>query len=377
MYAVDRVAIFATLALLIGGLVFLSVVFPAGRDSRRAQRIVWGGWIGAAVATIAGIALEGIYASALPLTKVFDPVSLRRRPRHAIRPRVARARSGCSCSPTHCSACCSRATLPRNTRCRNGGWRRRGSSPSASPSRRGWRATRASGEYTGLAIPADAIHVLAMACWLGGLVLLFAVVLSRTDPDELRQGIRRYSALALGSIVALVVTGGFQAWRQVGSFTALRDTDYGKLLIAKLVAFAALIVAAAFSREVVNRRFRMPRDDEPTRTTGNSKTTTRTPRRSTPQCPSPSVPACSRRGRPRPGEPALPIANGNGRSGGNGYRDDDDDDEWEEDDDETEVRRLRRSVFAEVGDRVRGARDHRAPRERGARAVDPDRDRSR
>jgi copper transport protein len=38
---------------------------------------------------------------------------------------------------------------------------------------------------------------------------------------------------------------------------------------------------------------------------------------------------------------------GNGSSGGNGHVADDDD-EWEEDDDETEVRRLKRSVFAEL-----------------------------
>ena len=77
----------------------------------------------------------------------------------------------------------------------------------------------------------------------------------------------RYSALALGAIVALVVSGGYQAWRQVGSLDALKDTDYGKLLIAKLVVFAALIVAAAFSREIVNRRFRTCR---PTTTTSPS-----------------------------------------------------------------------------------------------------------
>ena len=56
--------------------------------------------------------------------------------------------------------------------------------------------------------------------------------------------------------MALIVSGGYQAWRQVGSIDALKSTDYGRLLIAKLVVFAALIVAAAFSREVVNRRFR-------------------------------------------------------------------------------------------------------------------------
>ena len=102
-----------------------------------------------------------------------------------------------------------------------------------------------------------------MACWLGGLVVLCIAVLPRRNVDELRAVLPRYSALALGAIVALVVSGAYQAWRQVGSFDELKSTDYGRLLIAKLVAFAALIVAAAFSREVVNRRFRTyPEDDD-------------------------------------------------------------------------------------------------------------------
>ncbi len=102
-----------------------------------------------------------------------------------------------------------------------------------------------------------------MACWLGGLVVLCVAVLPRRDVDELRRVLPRYSALALGAIVALVVSGAYQAWRQVGSIDELKSTDYGRLLIAKLVVFAALIVAAAFSREVVNRRFRdLPPDDD-------------------------------------------------------------------------------------------------------------------
>ncbi len=340
VYAVDRIAIFATLALLIGGIVFLSLVFPAGRDSRRAQRIVWGGWIGVAVATVAGIALEGIYASALPLTKIFDP-SIFGEVLDTRYGRVSLARLGLLLLAYPLL----RVLLTRHP-------------SSEHPLSKWWLASAGflavglsltpglaghagTGIYTGLAIPADAIHVLAMACWLGGLVLLFAVVLSRTDPAELREGIRRYSALALGSIVALVVTGGFQAWRQVGSFNALRDTDYGKLLIAKLVAFAALIVAAAFSREVVNRRFRMPPADDDTADDETKPLVVA----SLPV----SVGARARSGSPTvPSGSSLATAYGNGSAGGNGHVTDDDDDEWEEDDDETEVRRLRRSVFAEL-----------------------------
>ncbi|MEX1008623.1 MAG: copper resistance protein CopC [Acidimicrobiia bacterium] len=321
VYAIDRVAIFATLALLIGGIVFLSVVFPAGRDSRRARIIVWAGWIGAGVATLAGIALEGVYGAALPLTKVFDP---------SVGSDVLETRYG-RVSVVRLVLLLLAYPLLRMLLSRR---------PAAEhPLPKWWLVAAgllsvglsltpglaghaAAGDYTGLAIPADAIHVLAMACWLGGLVLLLVVVLVRTDPDELRQGINRYSALALGAIVALVITGSFQAWRQVGSFSALRDTDYGNLLIAKLVAFAALIVAAAFSREIVNRRFRMPLPDN------EADVPIEVPV---------AVGAVSG-GRSDVGPPPLTMA-----PGANGF-----DDEWEEGDDETEVRRLRRSVFVEV-----------------------------
>jgi copper transport protein len=344
VYAIDRLAIFATLALLIGGVVFLAVVFPRGRDARRARVIVWSGWIGAVVATVAGIALEGVYAAALPLTKVFDP---------AVIGDVLDTRYG-RVSVIRLVLLVAMVPLLRMLLAR----------PRATehPLPKWWLVTAGmllvglsftpglaghagSGDYTGLAIPADAIHVLAMACWFGGLVLLLAVVLVRTDPDELRQGIGRYSALALGAIVALVVTGSFQAWRQVGTFTALRDTDYGKLLIAKLVAFAALIVAAAFSREVVNRRFRMPppADDS----SGSSdEGTERAVMESSEAADVPVAVGASL------GEGAAPSRLAMAGSAPSGHApdaaDDWPEDDWPEDDDETEVRRLRRSVGAEV-----------------------------
>ena len=87
VYGIDRAVLFGALALLIGGVVFLVAVWPRGRDDRRAARVVWAGWIGVAVTTVLGIALEGVYAAGLPLTKVFDPTRVPRRPRHPLRAR--------------------------------------------------------------------------------------------------------------------------------------------------------------------------------------------------------------------------------------------------------------------------------------------------
>jgi copper transport protein len=183
------------------------------------------------------------------------------------------------------------------------------------------------GIQTGLAIPADLVHVASMACWLGGLVVLCIAVLPRRDIDELRDVLPRFSALGLGAVGLLVVSGGYQAWRQVGSIDALRTTDYGKLLIAKLVAFAALVVAAAFSREVVNRRFRWaPPDDEELVPVEDSVL----------------VGAGAPITGGGPGAPAGPTR-------GVGYGGADDWDEEEEAaEDQEELSRLRRSVWVEV-----------------------------
>ena len=182
------------------------------------------------------------------------------------------------------------------------------------------------GIQTGLAIPADAIHVLAMACWLGGLVVLFAVGAARgptpTSCAQVLAAVLRAGARARSSRWSS--PAAFQAWRQVGSFDALETPTTGKLLIAKLVVFAALIVAAAFSREVVNRRFR---DCRPT-------TTTTIDRRRRPRCSVPVPVAVGAGGRRRRVGPAVARLRRPGRRRTDGHVDDDDDD-WDDDDDET------------------------------------------
>jgi copper transport protein len=337
VYGIDRALLFGGLALLIGGVVFLAAVWSRGREQRRAAQLVWAGWITVFVTTVLGIALEGVYGAGLPLSDVFETGVFRdvldTRYGKAALVRVALLLLALPLL---------RVLLRRRPAAEHPlplWWKASavvvGLGIAVTPGVAGHAGT---GIQTGLAIPADMVHVAAMACWLGGLVMLCVAVLPRRDVDELRAVLPRYSALALGAIVALVVTGAYQAWRQVGSIDALKSTDYGKLLIAKLVAFAALIVAAAFSREVVNRRFRglPPDDDAPVPApdpvlvgAGGGSITV-----------SSSVGASS----------TVRASNGDAggdppRGGGGG---DDDDDEWYELSDEEEVRRLRRSVWVEV-----------------------------
>lgn len=102
------------------------------------------------------------------------------------------------------------------------------------------------GIQTGLAMPVDVLHLLAVAGWLGGLVSLL-IALYRTPAIE-RAAVQRFSRVAFGSVVVLAVTGLYQSWRQVGSWSALTDTSYGQLLLVKVALIAVLLGAAWFSR---------------------------------------------------------------------------------------------------------------------------------
>ncbi len=107
----------------------------------------------------------------------------------------------------------------------------------------------------------DLAHIAGGAVWVGGLIAL-AVVLSRRaavqDTEELGVVMRRFSAVAVWAVGLIVASGVFQAWRQVGSWKALTDTDYGTLLLLKVTLVLAAIEAGWFSRRWVSRRLVAP-----------------------------------------------------------------------------------------------------------------------
>src|SRR3954447_24559825 len=105
------------------------------------------------------------------------------------------------------------------------------------------------GPWPGRALPVPAVHVAAMAIWLGGLAGLLVGVLRPGVPiGELAVALPRFSRMAFGSVVALVITGILQSVREVGSPAALVGTTYGWLLVAKLLIVAVILAAAGVSR---------------------------------------------------------------------------------------------------------------------------------
>ncbi|MFE0804402.1 copper resistance CopC/CopD family protein [Streptomyces sp. NPDC058834] len=109
-----------------------------------------------------------------------------------------------------------------------------------------WAAAEhaAAGVQVPVAVTSAVLHLLATAVWLGGLVALLATL--RSAPDAAT--VARFSRTASAAVTVLVVTGVYQSWRGLGSWPALTETTYGRLLLAKLAGVAVLLAAAAVSR---------------------------------------------------------------------------------------------------------------------------------
>lgn len=102
-----------------------------------------------------------------------------------------------------------------------------------------------------VAMPVDVVHLLAVGVWLGGLAALVATL--RAGEPIGRTAVRRFSRLAFGSVVVLVLTGLYQSWRQVGSWDALTGTEYGRWLLVKVGLVAVLVAIASVSRRWTGR----------------------------------------------------------------------------------------------------------------------------
>ncbi|WP_107054573.1 FixH family protein [Streptomyces sp. NRRL S-350] len=100
-----------------------------------------------------------------------------------------------------------------------------------------------------LALPFGILHLIAMACWLGGLAALLVALREGVGAEV----VDRFSRIAFGSVAVLAVTGVYQSWRGLGSWGALTGTEYGRLLLVKAGCVAVMLGVAWMSRSWLAR----------------------------------------------------------------------------------------------------------------------------
>jgi copper transport protein len=256
LMAVDRLLVTAGLLVLLGGAGFVAVArlpTPAWRLTGRVEGRAWWllvvAWWATLVGTLAGLLLHGPFTAGLPLSRTLDATLLAQ---------TVGARFGGVWAVRVLLLLLLVAFL-RAWAQREDPWARASAwvavgvlaaALALTPTLSGHAAA---GPYAAVGAVVGVLHFAAAAVWFGGLVLLGTCVLPRADVGLL-QAVPRFSSVAFTAMVAIVVTGMVQSWRQVGSLQALGQTAYGRLLLAKLAAFLLLIAVAACSRVLVRRK---------------------------------------------------------------------------------------------------------------------------
>ena len=100
------------------------------------------------------------------------------------------------------------------------------------------------------------VHRLALSLWLGGLPALILLIGAGPVPDDARRVatlvLRRFSHLATAAMGAILLTGALLTWFLVGNFPGLIGTEYGRLLIIKLILLGGvLFIAGGLQRHLL------------------------------------------------------------------------------------------------------------------------------
>ncbi|QNE26506.1 copper resistance CopC/CopD family protein [Streptomyces sp. INR7] len=266
-YGIARYAAYAGFTVLVGGAAFILLCWRRGAAQRPLQKLVVRAWVTLTAATLAMLVLRTPYTGSGRFADIFDLDGLRA---------VLETKTGASLVSRLLllgAAALFVAVLfgvyarrmqdaTSEEEDKDTGDLTFGLAIGGAVVAGGIAATWALSEHAstgiqpGLAMPADILHMLAVATWLGGLSALL-VALHKVPGIE-RSAVRRFSGVAFVSVGVLAVTGVYQAWRQTGSWSALTGTEYGRLLLLKVALVAVLLGVAYMSRKWTARLAEAP-----------------------------------------------------------------------------------------------------------------------
>ncbi|MEV8543175.1 copper resistance protein CopC [Streptomyces sp. NPDC051572] len=252
LYGFGRYMSYAGFIVMVGGAAFILACWQRGAGVRALQRLVVSGWVSLTAATLWLLLVRGSYTTTGKLGDIFDLNLLGQ---------VLQTKTG--------AALVSRLLLLAAAALfiavLFGAYDKRedeekrdltfglaiGGGVVAAGLAASWALAEhaSTGLQPGIAMPVDVVHLLAVATWLGGLsALLVALYRAPSDNQVGRTAVQNFSRIAFGSVLALVATGIYQSWRQLGSWSAFTDTGYGQLLLVKIGLVALLVGIASISR---------------------------------------------------------------------------------------------------------------------------------
>ncbi|MET7732726.1 copper resistance protein CopC [Streptomyces sp. NPDC005402] len=239
---------YLALALFVGGLAFVALLWPGGAYEPRARALLGLAWTGGLLATVTTVGLQGAYASLGGLRDALRPATYA--DVLATGPGIVLAARGLM----WVLAAVVLAALLQGA-ARSPGWRVGALAVTFGLLRTtGMTGHNSEGSEPTWGAVADFVHLLGAALWIGGLAMLALAVLPRRRVAELAEVVPGYARLAAVSVTGIVGAGLVLAWQVVGSYDALLHTSYGHLLLVKTAVLGCVLVAAYASRQWVRTR---------------------------------------------------------------------------------------------------------------------------
>ncbi|MEU2564259.1 copper resistance protein CopC [Streptomyces longispororuber] len=255
LYDTARYLAYAGFIVVVGGAAFVLGCWPRGAGVRPLQRLVVAGWLVLTGATLATLLLRAPYTGSGKLADAFDLAALgdvlQTKTGAALVSRLLLLAAAALFIAVLFGAYDKRED-PKEKRDLAFGLAVGGGVVALGIAATWALAEHAStGVQAGFAMPVDVLHLVAVAVWLGGVGALLLCLYRAPLVDA--RAVRRFSRVAFASVVVLAVTGLYQSWRQVGSWTALVETDYGQLLLVKVALVVVLVGIASVSRRWTGR----------------------------------------------------------------------------------------------------------------------------
>ncbi|MDT0487712.1 copper resistance CopC/CopD family protein [Streptomyces doebereineriae] len=246
-----RWAGYLALALFVGGLAFVALLWPGGTHEPRARALLGLAWTGGLLATVAAVGLQGAYTSFGGLRDALRPATYA--DILATEPGIVLAARGLMW--VLAAVVLSALLQGGAATSRSPGWRVGALAVTFGLLRTtGMTGHNSEGTEPTWGAVADFVHLLGAALWIGGLAMLALAVLPRRQAGELARVVPGYSKLAAVSVTGIVGAGLVLAWQVVGSYGALLHTSYGHLLLVKTAVLGGVLVAAYASRQWVRTR---------------------------------------------------------------------------------------------------------------------------
>jgi len=252
-YAVVRGLVYLAMAILIGGLFASIFVWRRALEHKGVRRLLWTAWKGLFFLTLVAFGLQGSYAAGADLIDIYDS---------SLWSNTWSSRIG---TVLFIRMLFVLALLPSLILIKK-------------PERKGWWAPLTVVLLVGIAITpglgghasvgsqswvamfADAVHVLAMSAWMGGLILL-VVLATSGKTEEALESMPIWSRVATVSVLLVTLTGVARGYRELGGLSDILGSTYGRLLSLKVGLVLVALLLATLARDAVQRRWELDAEE--------------------------------------------------------------------------------------------------------------------